>query len=367
MALGLLVVAHLAGCGAESEDAGPPASDGAVDAFGDTATRPDAALETRPEATVDSATADALEAGADTADATDDAPDASDASADGPLDAPEDGAPFVTDPAFAKAWAHGVCDHYDRCCTAIGKTEDHAACEAAVEKWVALYADAAMARGSVVDPTKLADCAAALDAADDECTDASVRSDATLWRVEAACYSAMIGTKKVGESCNSALDCIPTPGTNTTCLTHSGPSGTTVSLCQQRILAELGDPCTFISDDPVVHVCNPSKELACSAGRCVKKPAAGEACFTAIYPQCDLADRCIGTTCSTRLDVGVPCAVDGDCKAGLRCDATKMCAPLAEIGEPCSTSTECASQTCTGGRCQLHYLFFAPGLTAACK
>lgn len=300
-----------------------------------------------------------------------------DASAD--LGPPADSGPTETDPldgfvpdhTFAKAYAHGLCDGYDKCCAVAGKTEDHAACESFVEDFISKYVDPAMARGDVVVPSKLAGCTEALSAATGQCTDyLSVSTKGLLWQVEVACWSAFVGTSAVGAPCAVNPDCVQTAGSNTACVFYSGSSGSGV-LCQQEVAAGLGEDCVdeaSVGHEPVVHVCDPTQPLLCVGGKCVKRPGVGEACIAKYYASCDLADRCDGTICGPRFDAGATCANDADCKAGLHCaTSTKTCVPLAEIGETCATAADCASNECSGGQCALHDSFFALGLPSSCK
>ena len=282
-----------------------------------------------------------------------------------PTDAPLESAP-AHDDKFASACAHAICDGFDACCTAAGKTEDHDACVATVGAFFASRIDEAEARGAVVDWAKMPACLDAMRASALACADASLDGYVAIWKFNAACSGAVQGPVAPGGTCRSGFDCQQIPGAQTQC--DAAPGG---AVCQRQFAVGLGERCDgFASGAPELHTCDPKLELVCESAShtCVARPKAGEKCLTSYIPGCDAADRCLKDgTCGPRLGVGAACTRAEDCAPGTGCDATKHCLALAKLGEPCATSDECASAACVGGRCSSHSPSTSFGAMTSCK
>jgi hypothetical protein len=314
------------------------------------------------------------DAGSDTATTGDDTlapPDStsdSTSTIDTASDAPPDG--LIGDD-FLSAFAHAFCDGYDTCCTSAGKTEDHDACVSAIEHDFASFVTEAKSRGAVVDASKLPACLSAIAAADAACTDGHWDGEAHFWPIDLACTQAVVGPAAVGESCTSAFDCKPTPGSYTTCESWSkdGKSGVE---CQQQIPVDVGAACDGDPTGvPVVHVCDPTKDLKCdiATSKCIAMPKSGEACLTSSFPSCTATARCLPSgVCGDRIAIGGDCSTaKSDCVVGARCDTgSGKCVALLELGATCSTNDECASAKCAG-TCQPADTLFAYGAAASCK
>jgi hypothetical protein len=110
-------------------------------------------------------------------------------------------------------------------------------------------------------------------------------------------------------------------------------------------------------------------------GLCAPPGDAGVACE--ISSDCATNLACIGGTCGGRLDVGVRCNSDDQCRPGLTCATEKCleakcpgddctdpnaacvlslcrdghCQPRARTGEPCVVNGDCGSGACAAGSC----------------
>jgi hypothetical protein len=105
-----------------------------------------------------------------------------------------------------------------------------------------------------------------------------------------------------------------------------------------------GDACSASGHCPGTSICS-------SARVCEQPRRAGVACASDF----DCEGDCVGQVCMRAVDLlDQACQeADGSCGSALRC-LSGSCAPLAELGEPCSAADDClAGSSCIEGRCVL--------------
>jgi hypothetical protein len=175
------------------------------------------------------------------------------------------------------------------------------------------------------------------------------------------------GTRKVGETCTTQLDCAQSSEGAVTCLVYSDSSGTSGSICQLHVTAREGDACGGAGDvsAPVTNdLCNVSatSPLRCdfTANKCASRVAVGGACGG--NGDCIQGAYCGAGTCAPRIAVGESCAFGGaggdPCSSGAYClGTTGVCTAKKRPGEACTTTAatlgECMTSCCAGKCCAL--------------
>jgi len=126
-------------------------------------------------------------------------------------------------------------------------------------------------------------------------------------------------------------------------------SGKLGATCSLQALCELELSCHITSLAPV-------------EGECVEKVGSGDACNFAVPDQCPDEEYCTGVSlltpegiCVSKPEAGEDCGVNlfGNatvCAPYARCDAG-VCRELAHLGETCTVSGTCYSNTCVDGGC----------------
>jgi hypothetical protein len=213
----------------------------------------------------------------------------------------------------------------DACFTVlVGTQGDGAACTRNLE-CVSQVCDAPACDGACCPGTCVGDAApvraqvgASCEAA--RCVDAAFCDEAAL----CVARKAAGGTCIVSDNCQFGLDCDPDgscgalPALGEPCAGACRDQGTTCSPISQTCVAVAlaGAPCAMSSDCSVFYVCDATKH--CGLG-----VALGEPC-----------------------SVGQHCADPGAFCAAAPGESLGVCAPARQVGEPCTQSTDCATQTC---------------------
>lgn len=258
-------------------------------------------------------------------------------------------APGHADTDFATGYAKAACDNMATCCSSGGMSFDAAGCVASVESAIQTFVDQAVCGGSTYVAGNAQACFDAVAAYAKTCT-----GDPVLYHVaNAACNRAFQGPHQPGEPCTSSLDCAqPTTG-DATCLTwsDSGSDGGMTSgvECQSRPIAKVGEACGNFGHDPVEPRCDEAAGEYCVAGTCKPSVAVGGACT--YQDHCMDGAVCSGGVCTQGAPVGSACGANAPCVAEAHCDNSGTCVGEAKIGDPCTSSLDCATATCGGGRC----------------
>ncbi|MFO0596942.1 MAG: hypothetical protein U0228_16625 [Myxococcaceae bacterium] len=140
--------------------------------------------------------------------------------------------------------------------------------------------------------------------------------------------------KPGGAPCSSSAEC------QTRCLGQT---------CQ--VPASLGQPCMEVSIS--VPPCDATTYCS-STFVCVASKATGEACGNRLN-ECALPNLCIRGVCAPLGEVGSPCSAMADCRAGLRCDpvlTTCQAETVVGTGQPCTgVAVRCAAgESCIGSQ-----------------
>jgi len=129
---------------------------------------------------------------------------------------------------------------------------------------------------------------------------------------------------RVASDCHSGLYCRSTPTVG-------------VGVCSKP--AVVGEACSGSGTCAAGLTC---------LGQCVSLPLTGSAC---LMGRCDSAGYCSqgpdGGVCQSRFALGMRCATDGQCGAGLVCDAKQLICVSATVSEPDVACSE--QQTCVNG------------------
>lgn len=120
----------------------------------------------------------------------------------------------------------------------------------------------------------------------------------------------------VFSSCAADLTCVSGMGV---CLAEDCPAYNT---------AQLGEACVGAD--------------GCQLGRCDDQP--GNPLFCAITPP--------ASACAAMARPGEPCTADLECTEGGACHAN-VCGPRRDAGDPCERGSQCVSQVCVAGACEL--------------
>ena len=129
----------------------------------------------------------------------------------------------------------------------------------------------------------------------------------------------------------------------------------------EAFVGEEGDECSgegLCALDLSCHI----TMFAPVSGECTQRVGSGDPCGFAIPDQCPADEYCTGVTlltpegtCTSKPEAGEPCGtnllgVANVCAPDTRCDAG-MCRDLAHLGEECTVSTTCYSDSCVDGGC----------------
>ncbi|HVY31490.1 MAG TPA: Dickkopf N-terminal cysteine-rich domain-containing protein [Polyangiaceae bacterium] len=101
------------------------------------------------------------------------------------------------------------------------------------------------------------------------------------------------------------------------------------------------------------YTCDTAEGLACDdmSGACVVLPKIGEMCLSGFNP-CVTEAYCAAGTCKAKSEAGFPCDSSSACVDGNYCDMdSKLCAASLAAGAACTSSMQCASSSCTNGKC----------------
>ena len=202
---------------------------------------------------------------------------------------------------FASAW----CSLIKGCCEASGGASD-AACAAAIETEVKGRGELAAADGATWDATVAGRCLASLGK-----TDCAVDGSG-LFEVVTLCDDVWKGVVPPGGACQTYASCAELPAHADAVAGASCVSGMCVPIVQQP----LGETC-----DDETFVCDLFR-ATCSVATphtCVPRPGPNENCL-------------------------LVCRDGSECQDG-------VCVPLAALGAACAADADCASGTCSGGKC----------------
>lgn len=210
-----------------------------------------------------------------------------------------------------------LCGLRKPCCTAAGIGFDEAGCEADFKSKCALDVAAAKSGDETFDPSGLDACFAKLPDIFAKCT--LTLTDVLTVPISLRACNAFAGKKGEGASCDRNSECAQSADQNTF-VSCSDQTKT----CTKLTIAKQGDGC------------DPSKGTPCDVG---------------LY--CDAAPLTTAGTCKTATPTGQACQMgSAECGIGSYCDpASKTCAAGKGAGDACILGPECASNTCTSGKC----------------
>jgi hypothetical protein len=236
---------------------------------------------------------------------------------------PGDTAKPPTDTSTGPVTLDDVCDRLadaicgtttKTCCASRSVAFNETGCRTNVHALCDTLVDEARAGDRTFDASKFDPCAAAWKTLTTTCSVPIL----TYAKTYGVCYELLDGTTNPGDACGSANDCKTAPGSLPSC----GSSGT----CSQFFIVGKDQPCNY--DGAVKHLCD-----------------YGFYCpFTGAGSRCLPAKGLGSGGCS-------PGGSDPSCGWGNRCDSTSHCAPGLPMGSSCSGDLQCASWSCSGGRC----------------
>ena len=236
-----------------------------------------------------------------------------------------------------------ICDQFVSCdCDPANAAPD--GCEASIDEQVRQAQGDATAAGLEYD----ADCMGRYLSAfrDIEClTDGEISLEQLVQLARETQCKVFFGTEEPGQPCETIDDL--------------GDSCRKGALCYEEVCVAITDPAA------VGEECDPALEVsACTTGAfcvdidgddrptCVKFPASGDACLTALQ-LCGEGLACMDGTCVPAPGNGEACHIGGGnpCAEGLGCTPeTIVCEPLPVGGEMCTS--DCADGfDCDDGRC----------------
>jgi hypothetical protein len=182
---------------------------------------------------------------------------------------------------------------------------------------------ASLASGAAtLDPTALAACLAAYQAAATSCNENPVLS---------ACRGVVIGTRPENAPCTNGAECLRVGGSNTCLITEQNG---TVGVCRKIAHHKAGDACDF----------------TCRKGEDCTSSTYGDApldlCFEDDGVYCDYLHE--PATCKSILTLGAACTDDEACGSTGFCQTT--CQKRGVEGDPCTRCLD--SLSCINGKCQ---------------
>ena len=230
-----------------------------------------------------------------------------------PPDGPVDTAP--PDPSICDGLAAAICSSAtSTCCTSRGSTYDESTCKSNETTYCNEQIAAVKGGKLTYDPSQLDACKAAWSS---EVTKCSIFF--TDWvKMNAPCQQLFNGTVAPGAACTFDYQCQASPGGSAYC-------NTTSKKCVSYVVVAAGAGCNFTGS--TIHYCD-----------------------TGYY--CDTTSTT--PTCTPQRALGDACDGPDDLSCGYLnvCDSTGHCVVGKPAGATCSGSAlECASWTCTGGKC----------------
>lgn len=252
--------------------------------------------------------------------------------------------PTVSQDQFVTAAAGAICDNIGACCQTGGFTYDAAQCRQGQIEWLTeLYGQTT----ATYDAAAAGACVQQLETAARNCEEGPTD----------ACARVFKGSKAVGEACEGDFDCAPVAGAAVTCERISDSE----LECQAIPRGKPGDPCvgncTFIEgfvscydgdSESGEGYCFEDDGLICREGACAPIPEIGEPCS---YWDCKPGAYCSSETetCVVAGGVGDPCEWDEHCAETAYCGADGLCAAKKADGEACEHG-ECVND-CGNGVC----------------
>ncbi len=267
--------------------------------------------------------------------------------------------------ALIEKWVDGVCAAIAPCCVQDQLIGDEAHCRASLQGLIASF-------GIGLDPSRdratVAKCVEEAIALATQCDPAFVNPPSC----------SPVGTKLPGSACEDDDECA-TPAVGTAHCEDSDV-GPNPKVCKQRIPGKAGDPCVWTCVNPdfttcfsgvasqanIEVTCLVSDGLTCT-GTCTPFDALGEPCqsfscgpdaFCNAQAVCE-AKRPLGATCPE-----FAFGIEQSCAEGSYCEGAQSgvthsgtCAPMSEIGDPCSTDAQCKGDNCHQGTCHPPFKF----------
>lgn len=273
--------------------------------------------------------------------------------------APGGGGPIVSPAggAFEDQFAHAWCDNLASCCQADTPPFSASTCLSHARMIAGGFAaDAAEVSGGSVqfNPSQVDRCLAAVTASALSCpTSAPLMFALAQNSIGEPCANVFSLSSGPGAACQGffASECAPPVSGYAGCSQEGGGG-----MCQQTTFVGLGQPCAT-DIHPADSVCDPSLNLFCDQTTrvCAPPAGAGEPCTDL---PCDAAAGllCVtsgtGSLCQPPPQTGGSCVgyPDGACPSGTYCD--NVCLPLGTDGAFCGGSGACApTYYCVGGEC----------------
>lgn len=244
-----------------------------------------------------------------------------------------------------------LCAEYMPCCQAAGRPSDGAQCRAFYSAFVSSAGYDANAASACLDEFRAA--------GDKKCSgDPDTPSCSKV-------FARNTGTTKPGDACEQDSDCAPADSGKVVC-EHAFINSASVQQCQVQMVGKAGStPCiatiegssSFSAGGDTLpasgYTCDTADGLACDdeSGACVALPQIGEMCLSGFYP-CVTDAYCSAGTCKGKSEAGFACDSSSACVEGTYCDTEKqLCAASLATGAACTSSTQCASNDCTNGKC----------------
>jgi hypothetical protein len=255
------------------------------------------------------------------------------------------------------------CDAFAPCCAKAGRPTDGMTCRAFL---------GAFAVGTY-DPVQGQKCANEIQAAKSNPAFCDTSSNSNL---APSCKNVLSssgggGAAKPGDTCTKDSDCASSSEGDVHCASVF-TSGATIKKCQVVSVGKEGStPCVATIDGNVTSwvtsfdakdvipkgfSCDRAAGLFCDSKTttCIKLGAVGDACSSS--SACSTGAFCDFSTskCATQKATGEACSGFDDCVKGDWCDSsgTKTCKAQIADGAACTVSNECASSSCTNGKCQ---------------
>jgi len=244
-----------------------------------------------------------------------------------PADTAVDTAPPVTLDTVCSKLADGVCGKAaNTCCSKSGLGYDDPTCHKNVMASCGESVAAAKAGTKKFDPSALGACIEAWNKLETACNVNLIE----FVRTYPACQQLFGGKTPIGGACKADADCAAAPGTFADCPDPTFPSGATT--CRNYMVVGKDAPCTTSGD--VQALCDLG--LYCALGgtsgkgtcKTAKKP--GDSCDPSAWWECGYGYVCQG---------GSPFGGANKCTEGK------------PAGAFCTRESECASWSCTGGKC----------------
>jgi hypothetical protein len=162
-----------------------------------------------------------------------------------------------------------------------------------------------------------------------------------------------IGTKSIGQACDTTDDCAPSDRGDVSCTTVGNDK-----VCQLRARVLEGEPCAASTDDGATYfsgeidaieiaVCARQDGVYCEEGTCHKIGSLGGACTSSLG--CVDGTYCAEDVCSAQMGAGASCAQSSNaCDDASYCDFdSQTCLDKRPAGASCSDWGECETGYCS--------------------